>query len=309
MRVAMAYETSPVPECGNNIEGETEDYCLEITDEVPPCPIPGAITTDSISYQDARLSWEGSNDFYNLRFRPQGAAEWFSIEGVDAQMLILEGLDICTDYEVQVSGLCGDFPSAWSAPFFFSTVCNPACDSDAAMLSTSALTDTTAMLNWQAPDAALSYELQIRKSGNAAWDTYPTEDLELQLENLDSCSVYDARIWVICEGVNNISHPSAIMNFETTCLTGTENLSRQLRLEVAPNPFRETLGIQLELQQAQAVRYLLYNAAGQLLLQQEEALPQGVQQSSLSTADLPAGLYWLSVRTERGVATVKVIKQ
>ena len=99
------------------------------------------------------------------------------------------------------------------------------------------------------------------------------------------------------------------MNFQTTCLTGTENLARQLRLEVAPNPFRETLGIQLELEGAQTVQYLLYNAAGQLLLQEEEALAQGIQQSSLSTATLPAGLYWLSVRTERGVATIKVIKQ
>lgn len=309
MRVAMAWESSELPVCGNTIDGETEDYCLDITDEVPPCPIPGAITTDSISYQDVRLSWEGSSDIYQLRFRPEGASEWFNIEDIGAQMLIIEGLNVCTDYEVKVAGFCGDFPSAWSAPFFFSTACNPACDSDAAMLSANALTDTTAMLNWQAPDAALSYELQVRRSGTVAWDTYPTTGLELQLENLDSCSVYDARIWVTCEGVNNISLPSSIMTFQTTCLTGTENLTRQLALEAAPNPFRENLGIQLELERAQTVRYLLYNAAGQLLLQQEEALAQGVQQSSLSTADLAAGLYWLSVRTERGVATVKVIKQ
>jgi hypothetical protein len=57
------------------------------------------------------------------------------------------------------------------------------------------------------------------------------------------------------------------------------------------------------------VDYLLYNAAGQLLLEKQEDLAQGAQQSSLSTAALPVGLYWLSVRTERGVATVKVIKQ
>ncbi|WP_421946391.1 S8 family serine peptidase [Phaeodactylibacter xiamenensis] len=309
MRVAMAFQEDQLPECNNSIEGETEDYCLEITDEVPPCPVPAAVTTDSISYQSAYLSWEGSSEVYQLRFRPEGAAEWSGVEGVGAQMLILEGLDVCTGYEVQVSGFCGDFPSGWSESFFFSTICNPACDSDAAMLTVLDLTDTTAMLVWAAPDAALSYELQVRRSGTTAWDTYPTTGLELQLENLDSCSAYDARIWVTCEGVNNISQPSATMNFETTCLTGTENLARQLRLEVAPNPFRETLGIQLELQQAQAVQYLLYNAAGQQLLQQEETLAQGVQQSSLSTATLPAGLYWLSVRTERGVATIKVIKQ
>lgn len=309
MRVAMFYETSPLPNCGNTIEGETEDYCLDITDEIPPCPVPAGINVDSINYQYASLNWTGGSDTYQLRFRTGGTAEWITFEGIGGPMLIMDALEVCTTYEVQVSGLCSGLPGAWSEPFFFTTLCNPACDSDAAMLTAGALTDTTAMLNWQAPNAALGYELQVRRNGTVAWDTYPTTDLELQLENLDSCSVYDARIWVTCEGVNNISQPSAIMNFQTTCLTGTENLARQLRLEVAPNPFRETLGIQLELEGAQTVQYLLYNAAGQLLLQEEEALAQGIQQSSLSTATLPAGLYWLSVRTERGVATIKVIKQ
>jgi hypothetical protein len=305
----MFYETSPLPNCGNTIEGETEDYCLDITDEIPPCPVPAGINVDSINYQYASLNWTGGSDTYQLRFRTGGTAEWITFEGIGGPMLIMDALEVCTTYEVQVSGLCSGLPGAWSEPFFFTTLCNPACDSDAAMLTAGALTDTTAMLNWQAPNAALGYELQVRRNGTVAWDTYPTTDLELQLENLDSCSVYDARIWVTCEGVNNISQPSAIMNFQTTCLTGTENLARQLRLEVAPNPFRETLGIQLELEGAQTVQYLLYNAAGQLLLQEEEALAQGIQQSSLSTATLPAGLYWLSVRTERGVATIKVIKQ
>jgi hypothetical protein len=309
MRIAMAYESSPVPDCGNNIDGEAEDYCLDITNELPPCPAPGPLTTDSIGYQEAYVAWEGSNEVYQLRFRPGGSSEWVTIEGISTPMLTMDGLNICTTYEVQVSGFCGDFPSTWSDTFFLSTLCNPACDSDAAMLTAIALTDTTAMLNWQAPDAALSYELQVRKSGTTAWDTYPTEALELQLENLDSCSVYDARIWVTCEGVNNVSAPSAMMNFETTCLTGVQNLASQLRLAVAPNPFRETLSVQLELERAQSVDYLLYNAAGQLLLEKQEDLAQGAQQSSLSTAALPVGLYWLSVRTERGVATVKVIKQ
>ena len=309
MRIAMAFESSPVPECGNNIEGETEDYCLDITDDVPPCPVPEAIATDSITYQEAQMSWAGSNEVYRLRIRPEGSSDWVVLEGIEAPTFPLTGLGVCTTYEVQVSGGCSAFPSAWSEAFLFSTLCNPACDSDAAMLAASALTDTTATLSWQTPDAALSYELQVRKSGTTVWDTYPTEALELQLEHLDSCSVYDARISVTCEGINNISAPSAMMNFETTCLTGAQNLASQLRLAVAPNPFRETLGIQLELERAQSVGYLLYNAAGQLLLEKQEDLAQGAQQSSLSTTALPAGLYWLSVRTERGVATVRVIKQ
>jgi len=232
------------------------------------------------------------------------------MEGISAQMLLIDGLNICTNYEVQVAGLCGSFSSAWSETFFFSTLCNPACDSDATLLTVSTLTDTTALLNWQAQPVAIGYDVQVRKNGTVPWNTYSTTGQSLALDTLEVCSEYESRIRMRCEGVNNISQPSALMTFQTTCLTGAENLARQLALEAAPNPFRDNLGIQLELERAQTVRYLLYNAAGQLLLQQqEEALAQGVQQSSLSTADLPAGLYWLSVRTERGVATVKVIKQ
>ncbi|NRA52321.1 MAG: S8 family serine peptidase, partial [Phaeodactylibacter sp.] len=309
MRIAMAYESSPVPECGNTIEGEVEDYCLDITDDFPPCPAPGAIATDSLGYQEALISWTGNNDSYQLRFRPSGSTDWTLVEGIDGLSYMLSDLDLCTTYEVQLSGTCGTLSSVWSITYVFTTNCNPVCDSDATMLSASGLTDTTAMMSWQAPGSAISYELQVRKMGASTWETYPTEDQMILLENLDSCTVYEARIWVTCEGVNNISEPSTMMNFQTTCLTGIENLAKALRLEVAPNPFRETLGIQLEIDRAQEVRYLLYNASGQLLLEKQDDLAQGIQQTRLSTAGLPTGLYWLSIHTAQGIATVKVIKQ
>jgi hypothetical protein len=309
MRIAMAWEGSDVPECGNDIEGETEDYCVNITDEIPPCPAPSGLAVDSIGYQAAILTWAGSNEAYNLRIRPEGSVDWVTLQGVDQPAISLEDLELCTDYEVQIAGLCGELSSPWSDSFLFSTRCNPLCDGNMAMLTAGAMTDTSAMLSWQATEAALSYELQVRKNGTGAWDTYPTEDLSLELQGLDSCSLYDARISVFCEGINNVSQPSSIINFETGCLTSIQDLLSALEIEVAPNPFVETLGIQLKLERSQPVSFLLYNAAGQLLLEKQEVFAQGTQQSSLSTASLPQGLYWLSIQTEQGTATVKVVKQ
>ncbi len=309
MRIAMAWESSALPACGNEIAGETEDYCLEITDEFPPCPSPGSLLLDSIGYQGVHLAWSGSNEGFLIRYRQEGFSEWIMPDTLEAPALMLSGLSHCTTYEVQVAGLCSNFPSAWSDALLFSTLCNPDCDSDATLLAAGAITDTTALLNWQAQAVAIDYDVQIRKGGTLPWDTYTTTGQSLALDSLEVCSEYESRIRMRCEGVDNVGQPSAIMTFQTSCLTSSRDLATPIGLRVLPNPFRATLSVQLNLERAQPVAYRLSNAAGQVVLEKREFLPQGTTQSDLSATALPAGLYWLSVRTERGLSTVKVIKQ
>ena len=312
MRIVMAYVDSGEPGCGQRIEGEAEDYCVEITDEVPPCALAmGPMVVDSLSYQEAALSWAWDSVFlsYSVRMRPLGGAAWVTTVGLLSPTLSFDGLALCTTYEVQLAGGCSEaVQGAWSPVFTFTTACNPACDSGAALLSAGELTDTTALLSWQAPDAALSYQVQVRKAGTSAWAAYDTEGLQQPLTGLDPCSAYQARIRVRCEGVDNLSPFSPILAFEASCLTSTAEVAAALGLKVVPNPFRETLGVELSLGQAQEVVYTLYHTAGQMLLQERAFLSAGQQFSQFSTAGLPDGLYWLSVQTSEGTAVVRVVK-
>ncbi len=81
-------------------------------------------------------------------------------------------------------------------------------------------------------------------------------------------------------------------------------------LTVAPNPFNNLLSVQYELQEPTQVTVSLSNALGQtvkvLVNQKVEA---GSYQINESTADLPTGVYIVTMRTPTGMKTQKVVKQ
>ena len=81
-------------------------------------------------------------------------------------------------------------------------------------------------------------------------------------------------------------------------------------LFVAPNPFNTLLSVQYELQEPTQVTVSLSNALGQtvkvLVNQKVEA---GSYQINESTADLPTGVYIVTMRTPTGMKTQKVVKQ
>lgn len=82
MWVVMVFQEDQLLECNNSIEGEMEDYCLEIIDEVLFCFVLVVVIIDFISYQSVYFSWEGSSEVYQLCFCLEGVVEWFGVEGV-----------------------------------------------------------------------------------------------------------------------------------------------------------------------------------------------------------------------------------
>lgn len=309
LRVAMAYENSPTPACGVEIEGETEDYCLEIVDEVPPCSVPQGLSTGLLAYQSAGVSWSGSAAGYLLRYRADAAAAWSILEVEANTAVTLDGLELCTGYTAQVAGLCSDgIQSAWSVPVQFFTLCNPDCSTAGAQLAAGSITDTTVMLAWQPSSQAISYEIELRQAGAASWAAYTTEGLEQAITGLAPCTAYEARLRATCEGVNNISAPSPMFAFETTCLTGLAEAVKVENLSVAPNPFGDQLQVRWSLPVEQDVTFTLYNSSGQAVLR-EAARISGKAFRTWPTSQLPAGLYWLEVQLEDGVQVLKAVKE
>jgi hypothetical protein len=81
-------------------------------------------------------------------------------------------------------------------------------------------------------------------------------------------------------------------------------------LNVAPNPFNNQLSIQYELQEASQVTVSLSNALGQVVkVLVNEKVEAGSYQINESTADLPSGVYIITMKTPTGMKTQKVVKQ
>ncbi len=91
-------------------------------------------------------------------------------------------------------------------------------------------------------------------------------------------------------------------------LVGLDDLPRNKRLRIFPNPNPGTFTVQLPEPAKPGLSFRIINLTGQLLREQYTQI--GNTQQTVQAGDLPAGLYFLEVRSEGKVlATEKFIKQ
>ena len=95
---------------------------LTFTTLMPPCPVPYALDTLSVSNQMVTLSWADNDDVssWTIRYRVQDGS-WIYMNTTNNNFTIA-GLAANTTYEFQVQADCGDGDlSEWSASLFVTT--------------------------------------------------------------------------------------------------------------------------------------------------------------------------------------------
>ncbi len=152
LRIVMKFinnSIEPSP-CENGFGfGEVEDYCVNILQDPAFCDRPNAIDTMDVVEEAAAIVW---NDFtddhsdHNLRFRLAGNHNWQIYENVNSPFLI-ENLEECTEYEVQIEANCAvEGSSGFTQTLSFNTRCqsnifNPNQDSIFVKISPNPFTD------------------------------------------------------------------------------------------------------------------------------------------------------------------------
>ncbi|MCB0760206.1 MAG: S8 family serine peptidase [Flavobacteriales bacterium] len=88
-------------------------------------PHPMSFLVEDIDANSATISWEDilAAQYYNLELSPLGEGTWESYTYYDA-LALLESLDSCSNYEIQVQSVCDGGTSNFSDPFVFNT---PGC--------------------------------------------------------------------------------------------------------------------------------------------------------------------------------------
>jgi len=114
-------------------------------------------------------------------------------------------------------------------------------------------------------------------------------------DNLWACGSY-------CTIVHTDNGGAVAMDEQVTQVAGT------LQIRNYPNPFTTT--IEYELSESSHVQLTLYNAIGEEVYQAEDRMmPVGKHIFTWSADRLPEGLYYAVLRSEVGVAVVKMVKQ
>lgn len=180
---------------------------------------------------------------------------------------------------------------------------------EAGPLDTLLIENRTAQLQWPAAEAD-AYWLRYRAVGNDDWQLISVADTnQLVLEGLVPCQEYEAQLKLACGNNSGLFGPA--LRFKTDCTTSVTPINVNIEtFEIYPNPFRETLQLEITLRSGQSRAELeLFDLAGRQLERKELELPAGPQNLSLSTASLPTGLYFIRLRLDDGSKVVrKVVK-
>ncbi|MEM7368727.1 MAG: S8 family serine peptidase [Bacteroidota bacterium] len=131
MRVFMQFDDIPAPCIATSDPfGEVEDYCVNILPVVIPCIAPTGLDTLALSNTAILLGWEADTNVtdYLLRYRSMNDSSWTE-KTTEADSFLLDKLDFCQSYEVQIKSICGETESEFGAVDTFSTLCRTAIGS------------------------------------------------------------------------------------------------------------------------------------------------------------------------------------
>jgi serine protease len=276
------------------------------------CTAPESPELVSFDENNATFNWEAvyAAESYTVRYRIAGEADWIETQQTETSFS-LNNLLACTAYELQIETNCGpDSTSGYTDILSFASDCP--CDAPE-FQDVIEIDVYSATIQWAACDNASSYTLRYRKSNEVNWTFLDIEGAtEIQLTELDSCFNYAFQIRTNCP-VANSSYTSSSL-FKTECqplINSTLDAAESTRMLVAPNPFSESIALNLHLRAAaQEARIRLYDVQGrQLRLVELGSLSAGSQQFTLNQlAPLPAGVYLLELELDGQRLTERIIK-
>lgn len=127
MRILMRFSAIGGPceqtPAGGDAYGEAEDYCVNIVEGMP-CINPTTAMVNTVGETTAEISWDavGGVANYEVGYRLATASNWTTTEQA-SNMIVLDNLTDCVDYEFRVKSLCGAQQSDGYITASFTTDC------------------------------------------------------------------------------------------------------------------------------------------------------------------------------------------
>lgn len=165
---------------------------------VAGCGVPSGLSATAITTTTATLNWTavGGAVSYNIQYRQVGTTTW-STTTSGTNSVAISGLTPGTNYEFQVQTVCaGSVTSAFSTSGTFTTA-SLSCSTPTG-LSATAITTTTATLNWTAVSGAVSYNIQYRKVGTTTWSTTASGTNSVAVSGLTPGTNYEFQVQTVC---------------------------------------------------------------------------------------------------------------
>lgn len=169
------------------------------------CFYPLNLTSTNITTTSATLSWDSVPGAlsYNIQYRIVGAPSW-STASSPVNTYNAAGLAPGSTYEWQVQTVCTGGNSNYTFSENFVTV--PLSCNSPTGLSTSAVSSSSAILNWNAVGGAVSYTIEYREVGTVPWLSAVSLVNSYNLFGLTPVTSYEWHVQTVCSGGGNSSN-------------------------------------------------------------------------------------------------------
>lgn len=201
MRITIG-RSQPTSPCGTVSAGEVEDYTLNIIPNGPPtCDVVDNLASNNVSHNSFTASWTASSNAssYDVAYRVAGG-NWTTVNTA-ATSYNFSGLTAETQYEVNVTALCGFGNSPASNNILVTTLAEPVCET-VNNLTASNVSNNSFTASWFPSANATSYDVAIREVGGS-WNTTNTASSTFSFNNLTAETQYELKVTTICDFGNS----------------------------------------------------------------------------------------------------------
>lgn len=176
------------------------------------CISPYSVQVNNVGTNQATVNWGAIGDSLSflVQYQPVGAGAWTTLNTTE-NTLTINGLDACSNYQVQVAAVCSDtLTSDYTSVPVFTT---DGCCTPPSNISVTTDGSGGASVTWSSVTAASQYTLQLLNGGNVVQNINVTGN-NYSLSNLQPCTQYVVQLSSACGGAGN-SNFSAPYNFTT----------------------------------------------------------------------------------------------
>lgn len=183
----------------------------QLTAACAECFPPTSVMATNVTDKNASLTWLKNAQItrVDLRWRAVGAANWTEVLNTNSPVN-LTNLLACTDYEFQLKAYCGGEALNYSKSVVFKT---DGCCTAPVNPRVTFIGGMIANIQWDKVLAATNYTFRFRIKGTENWQTSTAATTSLLINNLSTCTEYEAQLASFCNG--SLSDFGAVFNFRT----------------------------------------------------------------------------------------------
>ena len=213
------YQVSTI--CGGAGTGYSGVSSFTTTSGPVSCIVPFGISSSNLTSSTARINWSVNvvADTFRIRYRLNGAGAYVykNINGPGGITNgTITGLLPSSLYTYQVSSVCLGVSSGYSSTLNFTTISGAIACGIPTGVSSSAITSSTAQINWNNTVTADTFRLRYAENGTSSYyykDVAGGAGYSTVISGLSPTTTYDVQVSSICLGVG--SGYSSVHTFST----------------------------------------------------------------------------------------------